>query len=105
MIVGPSLPNFSSAGLFSVNSVNSAPITGAFQTLADTIWTGGELGASSIFFQGTLPYGDPTHTRGQDMITALHGNRRFETPEPVTMSLGFAAVGLFVRRRMKAKKG
>ena len=40
----------------------------------------------------------------QDQLTNVYGRPPGESPEPFTMGLGIAAAGVFVRRRMKAKK-
>jgi len=88
------LPDFSATG---GNFQVTGGLTGSILAWADTFWAFRNLNLNSTFLQarGGIEH-DPR--LGQDFIT------RVRTPEPVTMSLGLAAAGLFVRRRAKAKK-
>ena len=92
-------PEFST-GHFQTGNTKSAAdnlITAAVLADADQFWAFRNEALDSIFFEAAGS--GVTDTRGQNMLTVRSGGRRIFTPEPVSMSLGFAGIGLFLRRR------
>jgi len=96
---GSGTPDFSH-GNFIVNSTDQAGALSDATSFFDLYVN--PINLNSIFIQKASATGR-AGTQGQDMLTSQTGQHRFETPEPFTMSLGLAGVGLFIRRRLKAK--